>query len=145
MSLRVSINASKGRLPLSRKEIRAVLSYLFRYYRLNGEKEIHLTVCSNDCIKKINRKYLNKDRPTDVIVFDLSDTQDRLWGEMLISLDMVRANCKEFHTTRKEELALYLIHAFLHLMGYSDKGAQRAIMKKKEEKLLAIVKKKKII
>lgn len=122
-----------------------IFSYLSGYYRLSGAQEIHLTVCTDTFIRKINKKFLKKDRPTDVIVFDLSDTHGRLWGDMLISSEMARMNSRRFHTTYREEFALYCIHAFLHLLGHSDHGPRRNVMKKEEEKLLALIKKKKLI
>lgn len=131
--------------PLTWPTVRKIVRFLVRRYSRNRKKIIHITFCDRRFITSVNKRFFNKNRPTDVIVFDLKDTHDDFWGDMLICVPVIYANSRQFATTARDECALYIIHGFLHLLGYSDKGRKRAIMKKEEEKILALIKKKKII
>ena len=89
-------------------------------------------------VLQINRQYLNHDFYTDVIAFDLSDTQRNVQGEVYISVDRVRQNASTFKVSFSRELHRVIVHAALHLCGYQDKTAgERATMKKEEDRYLA--------
>ena len=136
---------SRGGCPLPVPTVKKIVSYLSSHYAVRGHRQIDLTFCDNRFIKRLNERYFRISRPTDVIVFDLSDEHDPFWGDMFISVTMARIQSRVFKTTYKHECALYIIHGFLHLLGYSDKGPKRLIMKREEEKLLHMIIKKKII
>lgn len=85
-------------------------------------------------VLKINRQYLNHDSYTDVIAFDLSDT-DQIKGEIYISIDRVKENARTFNVTFPQELHRVIFHAALHLCGYQDKTTyHRAVMKAEENR-----------
>lgn len=145
VSPKIDITRISSRNPLSSPAIRAILSCLCRHYKVKGTPRIHCLITDNRFIRKINARYLSHDYPTDVIVFDLSEPAGPLEGEIIISVAMARLNSKRYGTSWKEECARYLIHAFLHLMGFSDRGKLRRRMERKEELLLALIKKKGIV
>ena len=103
-----------------------------------GKKDYYLSVAlvGLSRIKKLNKKYLNRDYGTDVLAFPETDKFPGInnLGEIIICLQMVKKNAKRINTSFKEELARVLIHGILHLLGYdhekSDKGAK--VMEKKE-------------
>lgn len=103
-------------------------------------------------IRAINSKFLKHYYVTDVITFDYSDGTDapcssivtrnerKLDGEIIISTDAVRQNAKRFKIDEARELALYIIHGILHLLGYDDKkAADKQRMRVKEEEVLVRV------
>ena len=93
-------------------------------------------------IRKLNKKYLGKDSPTDVLAFDLKDrlTSLNLLGEIFISVEEAKRNSKIFSTDIREELLLYIIHGLLHLIGFKDKTtSQRMRMRKKEREVLSYI------
>ena len=110
-------------LALFRKEKRAVesVNYIF---------------CSDKKILEINRQFLNHDYYTDIITFDLSES-DKIVAEIYISLDRVRDNAKQEGTSLKSELHRVIFHGALHLCGYRDKTkAEIKVMREKEEQYL---------
>jgi probable rRNA maturation factor len=97
----------------------------------------------------LNKKFLGRAYATDVLAFDLTDDikQDKnpkeISGEVIISTDAVKKNTKEFQTSYAHELALYIIHGILHLLGYDDhKPADIKKMRNKEQELLGVLGKK---
>jgi len=83
--------------------------------------KINVIFVSNDHICELNRQYLGKNNPTDVIAFPLSDDDDMFEGEIYISVDQVFINSEVFGVTPGEELRRVLVHGLLHFLGYEDK------------------------
>ena len=97
--------------------------------------------CDDNKLLQINKKFLGHDDYTDVISFDLSDS-DFIQGEIYISLERVRENAKKLKVTIKEELMRIIIHGVLHLCNYDDKSAKnKKIMRNKEDNYINLLNK----
>jgi probable rRNA maturation factor len=103
---------------------------------------------SNQKIRAVNRKYLNKDRATDVISFEYDRRKyynpgmRRFLGDVIVSTDKAFQNSNKYGTTFFEETALYIIHGILHLAGYDDVSRiERSVMRRKEDALLRKIRK----
>lgn len=111
-------------------------------------RELNLPIVSLDIIftddnslRSMHKQYLDDDTYTDVMVFNLGN-DDKIEGEIYISIDRARENAGSFHTTFEDEINRLIIHACLHLAGYQDKNENlRKIMKEKEDDLLEIASK----
>lgn len=77
--------------------------------------------CDDETILDTNRKFLNHDYYTDIITFDYTHN-DKVGGDMIISLDTVRTNAENEGETFERELHRVIIHGVLHLCGINDKG-----------------------
>ena len=87
-------------------------------------------------VKKLNKKFLNKDYYTDVISFN--ETNDKMIsGNIAISVDRVKENSKKFKCTFQDEMRRVMIHGLLHFMGYNDQNneASAKMRKKENEKI----------
>ena len=87
-------------------------------------------------VKKLNKKFLNKDYYTDVISFN--ETDDKIIsGNIAISVDRVKENSKKFKCTFQDEMRRVMIHGLLHFMGYNDQNneASAKMRKKENEKI----------
>jgi probable rRNA maturation factor len=121
------------------KRIKKILKYLNL-----SNKTVYIVLSDNRLIRKLNKAFLGKNEPTDVIAFPLGDrhTQDLL-GEVIVSIEQAIKNTRVYRTIFEEELLLYLIHGILHLSGYDDQTKhQRAEMQAKERELLTRILKK---
>ena len=99
--------------------------------------EVGYLFCDDEKILEVNNEYLGHDYYTDIITFDYT-TGSTISGDLFISLDTVRSNSEEQHTTYEEELHRVIIHGILHLCGINDKGpGEREIMEAAENKALA--------
>ena len=115
--------------------------------------EVDVSVTSDAGIQEINREMRQVDAPTDVLsfpVFDLApgelpgpedaDPGTGLvpLGDMVISLERVHAQAKEFGHSSRRELAYLAVHSVLHLLGYDhlDEGPMKRQMREREEAIL---------
>ena len=93
---------------------------------------INYVFCSDKKLLEINRQFLSHDFYTDIITFDLSES-DSTQAEIYISIDRVKDNAKSFGTSFKSELHRVIFHGALHLCGYRDKtNKERKEMRAKE-------------
>ena len=94
--------------------------------------------CDDAEILNVNRQYLQHDYYTDIITFDYCE-DDRISGDLFISLDTVRSNAELFGKTYEDELHRVIIHGILHLCGINDKGpGEREIMEAAENEALTM-------
>lgn len=90
-------------------------------------------------ITHLNERFLAHEGPTDIITFDYSAESEEsvLAGELFICTDVAARQAEEFRSTWQSELARYVIHGVLHLLGDDDTSPdKRRKMKRKENRLL---------
>lgn len=106
------------------------------------DKEISFLFVDDDGIREINKKYLGRDYPTNVIAFSMTegefgDISPDMIGDVIISAETALKDARSANIEFEEELDFLMIHGILHLLGYdhetSEADAKR--MKKKEEEL----------
>ena len=132
--------AEQGRVFFSGR--RKTTDWIRRTAKAEGHRTGDITVvfCSDTALLEINRRYLSHDYYTDIITFDYTDTEKKIIsGDLMISIDTVRANAQTFGVPFENELARVIIHGVLHLLGYGDKTPEEeAHMHALEDKYLAI-------
>jgi len=116
--------------------------------------EVNVLLTDDEGIHAVNLDMRGVDRPTDVLSFpefdlvpgELPDEEDAdpgtgliPLGDMVISMEHVAAQAKEYGHSRQRELAYLVVHSVLHLLGYDhlDEGAQKKQMREREEAILA--------
>ena len=100
----------------------------------------HLTYifCSDEYLLKINKDFLQHDYYTDIITFDLSESE-AITGEIYISLDRVKENATMLTLPLNQELLRVIFHGALHLCGYKDKKKSEITeMRNREEHYLRL-------
>jgi probable rRNA maturation factor len=94
---------------------------------------------------QINETFLQHTGSTDVITFDYSNVlpaghRQHVHGEIFICIDDAKKQALEFRTSWQSEVARYVIHGVLHLLGFDDlRPAARRKMKREENRLLGKV------
>lgn len=103
------------------------------------ETELSVAIGDDAWIQELNRTYLKKNRPTDVMAFPQEPGPEGkpLLGDIAISAETAaRQAAQEGHSFRRE-LALLLTHGLLHLTGWDDQTpAQRRRMMQRAGALL---------
>ncbi len=95
--------------------------------------DINYIFVSDEYLLKLNNEALNHDFYTDIITFDYCEN-NRISGDLFISVDRVKENAELLHTTFIDELHRVMIHGVLHLCGYGDKSSkEEKLMRSKEE------------
>ncbi len=94
-----------------------------------------VSVVSNKDMKRLNKSYKGKDRPTDVLAFFYPDGNPQ--AEIIISSEMAIKNAPDYGNSTQEELLTYLIHGVLHILGYNDiRKGQKDLMFKQQSAIL---------
>lgn len=109
-----------------------------------NEKDLELSIAliGKERMRKLNKRYLGKNRATDVLAFPgatdfLGKTGSiqkiNILGEVVICLQEVEGNAERFDSSFKKELSRVLIHGILHLLGCDHEKLTRG-KKEMEEK-----------
>jgi len=121
---------------LNSNEIKLLVRYVLRNEKISDDDGINLMFVRNKVIRKYNKKFLDRDNPTDVISFDGNINEGSV-GDIVISVDMAAEYAAENNIEVNDELARYIIHGVLHCLGYEDITVkQKRKMFKRQEDLL---------
>jgi probable rRNA maturation factor len=76
-------------------------------------------------IHELNRRFLKRDRPTNVISFNCDEPhlpgESRLLGEVYVSRDRARVQAREYGVSYASELRRLVLHGLLHLLGLTHR------------------------
>ncbi len=98
-------------------------------------------------IREINRDYLQRDKPTNVISFAMQEGEGaglnpQLLGDVVISADTAARDAAEAGVCFESELYFLLLHGILHLLGYDhERGTeeQARVMEAREREIFALI------
>lgn len=118
-----------------------------------ADSELSIAVAGDRTIRRINRDYLQKDRPTNVISFSLregefGDVNPAALGDVVISADTAAREAVEGGLSFHERFCFLLLHGILHLSGYDHERsgeAEAQRMEAKELEIFAILKKEGLV
>ena len=93
-----------------------------KYQFSNKKSLITLLLSNNNSIKKLNKKFRNKNKPTDVLSFPFESKikiKNQLYlGDIIISYNFMNKPKKQSLTLFKNKVIKTFIHGFLHLLGF---------------------------
>ena len=125
------------------EKIKDIIIECLDYEGYDDDYEVSLSFVDNKEIHELNKQFRGIDRPTDVLSFPmLSDDfdielEEESLGDIVISVDRVEKQAKEYGHTFERELSYMVVHGFYHLMGYDHIEEQdKKHMREKEEYIL---------
>lgn len=110
-----------------RRDVRQALELLGA-----GERELSLMFLDDEGIRAINRDYLRRDRPTNVIAFSLSEgffgeVNPGLLGDVVVSVETAGREANAASIPVGDAILNLILHGILHLTGYDhEKTVGRA-------------------
>ena len=124
----------------------------------SSKVELGLVITNQERVQQLNRSYLGKDEPTDVLAFSMlpepsapGESKDSSpfvqppdgvlhLGEVIISYPQAVIQAEEHHHSVKREIAILIIHGVLHLLGYEhDKPELEHQMQTREKEILSCI------
>lgn len=104
-----------------------------------ADAAVSLAFVDNPTIHALNKRHLDHDEPTDVLSFPYSaPNAKKLQGELVIGVEVAKAQAESRGHDLQAELALYVIHGLLHLCGHEDKTEAGAkAMREREQHYLS--------
>ena len=108
-----------------------------KYKFRNKKVSLSLLLSNNRNIKKLNKIFRNKNKPTDILSFP-SNKKIRLSkkiyiGDIIISLNFINKPKSQSSKFFKEKLIKIFIHGFLHLLNFDHKKNKDYVKMLKEE------------
>jgi len=110
---------------------------------LSEDCELSVVLTTDESIAELNRRYLGREGPTNVMAFAMQEGEGAglhpgLLGDVVVSADRAVAEAPMWGSTAHEHLLRLVIHGLLHLLGHEDateEGARQ--MEELTERLLA--------
>jgi len=136
------------------KTIQTVINKCFEIEKLEKlNLYISITLTTPNEIKIINKQFRNIDKETDVLSFPMFEKIEidnivkeqkneipETIGDIIISIEKVQEQAKEYGHSFERELAYMVVHGFYHLMGYDHMvDEEKIVMREKEEFVLKML------
>ena len=128
---------------INKKELffKEICNLFPRKYRFISKKiSLTLLLSNNKCIKKLNKKFRNKNKSTDILSFPLVKktliSKKTYIGDIIISYNFMNKPKSQNIKNFKKKVIKTFIHGYLHLLGFDhikDKDYKR--MLSEEEKI----------
>lgn len=107
------------------------------------DKEISVVFVNDSMITELNRLYLQRNYPTNVLSFAISegsfgDLNPFLLGDIIISVEHALTDAQYAGLPFEDELDFLMIHGMLHLIGYDHENVlvkEKRRMHEKEKDL----------
>lgn len=109
------------------------------------DAELCVVLMNNADIQALNRDYLGRDRPTNVISFPQQEGEGPLGshlGDVVISVEKAAEEAGEAGILTLDRIKQLLVHGICHLCGYDHEGVSEEMtleMEAIEQKILAIL------
>ncbi len=92
--------------------------------KILGEKyDLSLTIVDADEIKQINKRFRNKNKPTDILSFPLTENS----GEIFLCFSEAKKEASKFERDFDNFVAFLVIHGLVHLKGFDHSSTMESI------------------
>lgn len=103
------------------------------------DSELSVSIVGDRTIRRLNREYLGKDKPTNVISFAMhegpfADLNPHILGDVVISADTAGHEADSGNISFESRLTFLLLHGILHLTGYDHERSGEVEARRMEEK-----------
>ena len=127
-------------IPVDKEFLKKITEEVLKKEKKNN-LEVSIAFLNQRKMRELNKKYLRRNYPTDVLSFSFSKKEQakprikNIFGEVIICPEKVLKNSRKIGADFKKEMARVLIHGTLHLLGYNHEGKEKEskTMRKKEE------------
>lgn len=114
----------------------------------SAASEVTISVVGDRAMRVLNRDYLGKDRPTNVISFAMGEGEfgnlhPEVLGDVVVSADTAAREAAEAGIPYWERFCFLIMHGILHLVGYDHERsgeAEAQRMEAKEQQVFALLK-----
>jgi len=140
--VQIVIQNRQKKYRMNRKKVLQWVQEILRFQKYD-EGEVGLIFVNNRQIRKYNREYRHKDKPTDVLSFPMLEgvggaLHPQFLGDVMISLERVESDARLFGKSPPQQLLILLVHGILHLIGYDHERSpgEARRMRRREKYLL---------
>jgi probable rRNA maturation factor len=117
------INRTKNKIDVD-KIVELSNNILSEENLLEKNSYINIVITDDEEMTEYNKKFRNKDGPTDVLSFEYGLNEETI-GDIVISYETVARQAPEYNNSIETELYLMIIHGILHLLGYDHEKNEK--------------------
>ena len=135
-----NFNSSKF-IKLSKSEILDVVIEVLKTveYKFTKNHQLNLSFVSSEEMQLLNKTYRNKDKPTNVLSFELPKNfpvgnEKTLIGEIALCEEIIYEESKKYKKIFENRLKHMIIHGLLHLIGFDHQDAEETSRMERLEK-----------
>ncbi|RLB19285.1 MAG: rRNA maturation RNase YbeY [Deltaproteobacteria bacterium] len=104
------------------------------------DRELSVLFTDDEHIAALNKQYLGRMGPTNVLAFPMEDPHDEttvspMLGDVVISLDTAARESVESGESFDETVRRLLIHGILHLLGFDHERSEGEAREMEQEEL----------
>jgi len=127
---------------IDQRRVQKLIAHILESEGLMHETILNIVFTDNTYIQELNKRFLDRDRPTDVLSFNLHTeylpSELQILGDVYISVEKALEQAEDFQVQFQDELERLVTHGILHLIGYEhDDPEQQEKMETLTEKYLA--------
>ena len=124
----ISIQNRQKQLSVDLGRVRRSLKRLLKELGCK-DSEVSLLLVDDDQIREINKNCLQRDRPTNVISFAMTegafgDIHPEILGDIILSVETAARDAIACDIDFMDEVEFLLIHGLLHLLGYNHENVE---------------------
>lgn len=106
-----------------------------------GNQELSIAVVGSTAMRRLNKTYRGKDKPTDVLSFGEATKKSGYLGEVIICYPVAVSQARRFKHSVNDEFKKLFVHGVLHLKGYDHELDHEAeVMEAFEDKIMKVKK-----
>ncbi len=117
------INRTKNKIDVD-KIVELSNNILSEENLLEKNSYINIVITDDEEMTEYNKKFRNKDGPTDVLSFEYGLNEETI-GDIVVSYETVARQAPEYNNSMETELYLMIIHGILHLLGYDHEKNEK--------------------
>ena len=124
------------------RRLQKLIAHILESEGLTPDTILNIVFTDNATIHELNKRFLDRDRPTDVLSFNVHTeylpNELQILGDIYVSVEKANEQAENFRVQFQDELERLVTHGILHLIGYEHDGpGQQEEMEALTEKYLA--------
>lgn len=142
--MKIYLDNQQKKVPLNLSLIEKTVKKILINEGKSSKSEVNIVLTSKLKVTRLNKKYLRRNYPTDVLAFGMQEGfslkgNSYLLGDIIVSAQAAIDKARELKVNPTQEIYLYVIHGLLHLLGYNDTTIRnKKIIRRKEEEYLKL-------
>lgn len=111
-------------VPVDTDDLVALARHVLEQRRVSGDVELSMVLVDREAMADLNRTYLDRDGPTDVLAFPMDEPAEQppggtpvLLGDVALSPAVAADQAENTNHDLQSELRMLTVHGILHLLG----------------------------
>lgn len=118
---------NEAEAPIEERELAQLSRFVMDRLRVHPQAELCIKLVDEATIAELNREWMHKDGPTDVLAFPMDELrpglvneepEEGILGDLILCASVAATQAAEAGHSTKDEVDLLTVHGILHLLGY---------------------------